>query len=89
MSDNEYDVGSPSRRRGVRFHDDMDADESLHELHQSIRDLQSGQMRLEDDIQRGLHRVDRFVRKLNKNTPEFGCNLHFCDAGFSTTAQKP
>ena len=65
MSDNEYDAGSPSRRRGgrggVRFHDDMDADESLHELHQSIRDLQSGHMRLEDDIHRNVHRVDRFA----------------------------
>ena len=47
-------------RGAVRFHDDMDADESMHELHQSIRDLYSGQARLEDDVQRNVQRSNRW-----------------------------
>ena len=47
-------------RGAVRFHDDMDADESMHDLHQSIRDLYSGQVRLEDDVQRNVQRSNRF-----------------------------
>ena len=46
-------------RGAVRFHDDMDADESMHDLHQSIRDLYSGQVRLEDDVQRNVQRSNR------------------------------
>ena len=63
LSDREY-TGFPDRRRGrlgdrVRFYDDMDGDGQLHELHQSIRDLTSGQLRMEDKFNRELSRRNR------------------------------
>ena len=63
LSDREY-TGFPDRRRArsgdrVRFYDDMDGDGQLHELHQSIRDLTSGQLRLEDEFNRELSRRNR------------------------------
>ncbi|XP_073708838.1 centrosomal protein of 128 kDa-like [Garra rufa] len=57
-------VGTSNRRRsrsvGVRFRDFAQAEEQIHSLHQSFRDLQSDQLRMGDDI-------DREIRRRNRN----------------------
>jgi len=51
----------------VRFFDDMDvSDRHLHTLHQSIRDLNSGQQRLRQELEEERLRRTRYVlRKYN------------------------
>ena len=43
----------------MRFFDDMDAPGNRHAIHQSLRDLTSGQLRLEDDLGREVDRRTR------------------------------
>lgn len=47
-------------RSAVRFADRGDNVDQLHSLHQSFRDLSSGQMRLEDDLSREVSRRNQF-----------------------------
>ena len=52
------------RRDGdaVRFFDDMDvSDQHLHTLHQSIRDLNSGQQRLRQELEEERLRRTRYL----------------------------
>ena len=65
-SDREYD-SRPREKHGrssaaaVRFFDDADPDEQVHDLHQSIRDLTSDQIRMEDDLNREIDHRNRWV----------------------------
>uniref|UniRef100_A0A9J8BCP8 Centrosomal protein of 128 kDa n=1 Tax=Cyprinus carpio carpio TaxID=630221 RepID=A0A9J8BCP8_CYPCA len=56
-------AGTGNRRRsrsvGVRFTDSAQAEEQIHSLHQSLRDLQSDQFRIGDDIDREIRRRNR------------------------------
>ncbi|XP_065124930.1 centrosomal protein of 128 kDa-like isoform X3 [Paramisgurnus dabryanus] len=56
-------VGAGNRRRSrsvaVRFRDSAQSEEQVHTLHQSLRDLQSDQVRLEEDINREISRRNR------------------------------
>ena len=64
-SDREYDEFDGRRsyaargRANVRFYDDMDTPPRLHQLHQTLRDVSSDQLRLEDDLNREIHRRNR------------------------------
>ncbi|XP_059369255.1 centrosomal protein of 128 kDa-like isoform X2 [Carassius carassius] len=55
--------GTGSRRRSrsvaVRFTDSAQAEVQIHSLHQSLRDLQSDQLRIGDDIDREIRRRNR------------------------------
>ncbi|XP_042603066.1 centrosomal protein of 128 kDa-like [Cyprinus carpio] len=57
-------AGTGNRRRsrsvGVRFTDSAQAEEQIHSLHQSLRDLQSDQFRIGDDIDREIRRRNRY-----------------------------
>jgi len=47
---------------GVRFFDDMDVSyQHLHSLHQSIRDLNSGQRRLQQELEEERLKRTRYV----------------------------
>ncbi|XP_016418073.1 centrosomal protein of 128 kDa isoform X1 [Sinocyclocheilus rhinocerous] len=56
-------AGTGNRRRSrsvaVRFTDSAQAEEQIHSLHQSLRDLQSDQLRIGDDIDREIRRRNR------------------------------
>uniref|UniRef100_A0A672NL76 Centrosomal protein of 128 kDa-like n=1 Tax=Sinocyclocheilus grahami TaxID=75366 RepID=A0A672NL76_SINGR len=56
-------AGTGNRRRSrsvaVRFTDSAQAEEQIHSLHQSLRDLQSDQLRTGDDIDREIRRRNR------------------------------
>ncbi|XP_063757436.1 centrosomal protein of 128 kDa isoform X3 [Eleginops maclovinus] len=57
-------TSSPDRRRrsrsaSVRFKDAILAGEDIHTLHQSLRDLRCGQLRLSDDLDREILRRNR------------------------------
>ncbi|KAA0708892.1 Centrosomal protein of 128 kDa [Triplophysa tibetana] len=55
------DTGNRRRSRSVavRFQDSPRSEEQIHSLHQSLRDLRSDQLRMEDDIDREIHRRNR------------------------------
>ncbi|XP_051510658.1 centrosomal protein of 128 kDa-like isoform X2 [Myxocyprinus asiaticus] len=56
-------AGTGNRRRSrsvaVRFRDSTQAEEQIHSMHQSLRDLRSDQLRLGDDIDREISRRNR------------------------------
>ncbi|XP_057208760.1 centrosomal protein of 128 kDa-like isoform X3 [Triplophysa rosa] len=55
------DTGNRRRSRSVavRFQDSARSEEQIHSLHQSLRDLLSDQLRMEDDIDREISRRNR------------------------------
>ena len=53
------------RAANVRFYDDMDTPPRLHRVHQSLRDVSSDQLRLEDDLNREIHRRNRSGQSLD------------------------
>jgi len=59
----EFSASVPRRDGdGVRFFDDMDvSDQHLHTLHQSIRDLNSGQQRLRQELEEERLKRTRYV----------------------------
>lgn len=61
VSDQEY-TDKRKSQINVRFFDDMSNGDHVHSLHQSLRDLASGQMRLEDDMNREIDHRNRFER---------------------------
>ena len=56
----QRDIPHRSSSAAVRFFDDVDNDDHLHDMHQSIRDLTSDQIRLEDDLNREIDRRNRY-----------------------------
>lgn len=56
-------AGTGNRRRSrsvaVRFRDSAQAEEQVHSMHQSLRDLRSDQLRMGDDIDREISRRNR------------------------------
>ena len=59
----------------VRYYDDMDvSDRHLHTLHQSIRDLNSGHQRLQQELEQERLRRTRFVHTLSSRNSPF----HIC-----------
>ncbi|CAM4690341.1 unnamed protein product [Leuciscus chuanchicus] len=56
-------AGTGNRRRSrsvaVRFQDSAQAEEQVHSMHQSLRDLRSDQLRMGDDIDREISRRNR------------------------------
>ncbi|XP_016393966.1 centrosomal protein of 128 kDa-like [Sinocyclocheilus rhinocerous] len=77
-------AGTGNRRRSrsvaVRFRDFAQAEEQIHSLHQSLRDLQSDQLRMGDDI-------DREIRRRNTTDIETKKTLEN-PAGHITHSQK-
>ncbi|KAJ8308090.1 hypothetical protein KUTeg_012964 [Tegillarca granosa] len=76
-SDSEYE-SSPRRQRRrrrstVRFADDMNRE--LHGIHQSVRDLSSDHLRLEDSFNREVDRRDRFDYDTRRTMKEISDNL--------------
>jgi len=64
-SDRESSTSLPSRGNvaslAVRFFDDMDlGDRHVHTLHQSIRDLSSEQLRLQQELQHERNQRQRY-----------------------------
>ncbi|XP_061467871.1 centrosomal protein of 128 kDa isoform X6 [Rhineura floridana] len=55
----DYGTGRRRSRSAVRFVDQRDNLDQLHSLHQSLRDLGSEQVRLQDDLSRELSRRNR------------------------------
>ena len=60
-SDREYDGRQRQLRSGVRFYDDTNINTHLHDLHQSVRDISSDQVRIQDDLSREIHRRNKQV----------------------------
>ncbi|ELU12564.1 hypothetical protein CAPTEDRAFT_175473 [Capitella teleta] len=65
-SDHEFADDWQPTRNSVRFYDDMDTPPRLHRLHQSVRDVSSEQLRLEDDLQQEILRRHRIETDHNK-----------------------
>ncbi|KAM4690628.1 centrosomal protein of 128 kDa [Rhinophrynus dorsalis] len=75
------DVGLSQRRRrsrsaSVRFVDETGHSDPLHTLHQSLRDLSSDQLRLNDDLSRELSRRNRTDAETKKALDELTARLH-------------
>ncbi|XP_056402682.1 centrosomal protein of 128 kDa isoform X2 [Hyla sarda] len=73
------DLGANRRRRSrsasVRFVDETCDSEQLHSLHQSLRDLSSDQIRLNDDLSRELAHRNRTEAKTNRVLQELSARL--------------
>ncbi|XP_073466894.1 centrosomal protein of 128 kDa isoform X3 [Aquarana catesbeiana] len=73
------DVGVQQRRRSrsaVRFLDEVGNTEQLHSLHQSLRDLSSDQLRLNDDLGRELSRRNRTDAETKRTLEEISARLN-------------
>ncbi|XP_029453563.1 centrosomal protein of 128 kDa isoform X6 [Rhinatrema bivittatum] len=67
--------GRRSRSASVRFVDGSNNSNQLHSLHQSLRDLSSDQLRLDDDIDRELARRNRIDAETKKTLGELSERL--------------
>ncbi|XP_051954772.1 centrosomal protein of 128 kDa-like [Xyrauchen texanus] len=71
------DTGNRRRSRSVavRFRDSTQAEEQIHSMHQSLRDLRSDQLRLGDDIDREISRRNRTDIETRKTLENLAGNV--------------
>ncbi|KAK7133490.1 hypothetical protein R3I94_015392 [Phoxinus phoxinus] len=72
-------AGTGNRRRSrsvaVRFRDSAQAEEQVHSMHQSLRDLRSDQLRMGDDIDREISRRNRTDIETKKTLDSLAGNV--------------